>query len=144
MRRTATHSRARSADATAGAAAARYTRDRVSAAPRFKTCGGRSGRVRYVEGRQADVGDFLLTEKIRLASSRNGKFVGAVANAPPVMVKDTPAAPNAKAALLVVRFVARFALAIVELRVQIARNLSRPCSYELVRENLGCWVETPR
>jgi hypothetical protein len=44
------------------------------------------------------------------------------------MVKDTPAAPNAKAAaLLVVRFVARFALAIVELRVQIARNLSRPC-----------------
>ena len=52
--------------------------------------------------------------KICLALSRDGAAVGAVADAPPVMAKDTPAAPNAKAALLAVRFVARFALAIVE------------------------------
>ena len=52
--------------------------------------------------------------KICLALSCDGAAVGAVADAPPVMAKDTPAAPNAKAALLAVRFVARFALAIVE------------------------------
>ena len=101
--------------------------------------------IEDVEGRQADVGDFLLTEKNpsciipqrdicwrgRRCTARHGQ--------------GHASSPNAKAAaLLVVRFVARFALAIVELRVQIARNLSRPCSYELVRENLGCWVETPR
>jgi hypothetical protein len=42
--------------------------------------------------------------KIRRALSCNAAFVGAVAEVPPVMARETPAAPNAKAVLLVFRF----------------------------------------
>jgi hypothetical protein len=51
--------------------------------------------------------------KIRRALSCDGIFVGAVADAPPVMAKDTPAAPNAKAAVVTFRFGRRFAFAII-------------------------------
>src|SRR4029078_10118604 len=52
--------------------------------------------------------------KIRLALSCDGTIVGAVGDTPPVMAKDPPAAPNAKAVLLAVCLAARFVLAIVE------------------------------
>jgi hypothetical protein len=52
--------------------------------------------------------------KIRRALSCDGISVGAVADAPPVMAKETPAAPKAKAAFLTFRLEPRFAFAIVE------------------------------
>ena len=74
--------------------------------------------VEDIERRQADVGDFLLTERItgRGAVSCDGTFaVGAVADAPPAIAKDTPATPNTgKVVLRRFRFEACFACAIVE------------------------------
>jgi hypothetical protein len=50
--------------------------------------------------------------KICRALSCDARFAGAVADAPPVMAKDTPAAPNAKAAVFTFRFGLRLAFAI--------------------------------
>jgi hypothetical protein len=66
-------------------------------------------------------------KKIRLASSCDGAFAGAVADAPPVMAKDAPAAPNAKAAVLAVRLVARLALAMWSSAFKLPRNHSPLC-----------------
>ena len=76
--------------------------------------------IEDVEGGQADVGDSSSPRKIRRALSCDTTFVGAVAEAPPVMAKDTPAAPNAKAALLAFRFGPRFASTIMKSPGQIA------------------------
>jgi hypothetical protein len=68
--------------------------------------------IEHMKGRQTDVRDFLLAEKDPTCVSCDVVLVGAVADAPPVMARDTPAAPNAKAALPAFRFGLRLAFAI--------------------------------
>jgi hypothetical protein len=59
----------------------------------------------------------------RRALSSDGTFVmGAVADAPPVIARETPAAPNAKAALPRLRMELRFACVMVSLRVSVSTN----------------------
>ncbi len=99
----------RAAATTSAAAAVACCKSQASAKR------GLAFSVEDVEGRQADIRDFLLSENNSRAVSCDGKFVvGTVADAPPAMARENPAAPSTKAAFPRFRLEPRFACAMVE------------------------------